>query len=72
MDSSLARNDLDGLLYNSIVGTILMCGQSINFNFNIKHYHNLIRYKIMITKQSDKISVKIIDSDYRIKSSIFS
>ena len=49
----------------------MISDQVANFSFNIKYYHNLIRYKILVLKQKDKITVKVEDKDYALKSAIY-
>jgi hypothetical protein len=72
-DSSgeLKRDELDGLVYTRVSGAVVVGQESQRFEFPIKNHFDLIRYKLLITSQGSKLSVRIVDADFEIKSAIF-
>ena len=67
MDTSLTRNDLDGLVYKNMQGVLNIKNKSTKFNVDIRHHHNLIRYKMIVLNKEDELSLKIVDRDYNVK-----
>ena len=67
----LSRSELDGLVYNKVHVNVYLDGVSETFSFYIKQYHELIRYQMVISKEGDKLKVKVVDADYQFKKLLF-
>ena len=70
-NSSLSRADLDGLVYDSVTVNVLVDGESKNFSFKIKNYHEIVNYKMLIGKKDNIMWVRVFDADYEMKKEIF-
>lgn len=70
--SDLKRNDLDDVVYTWVSGDVYLDGATHYFSYAIKEYHEIIRYSISIEKDGDQVSVRIVDTDLELKSSIYS
>jgi hypothetical protein len=67
------RNDLDGLIYTRVTLHIFAYGRSHDFEFAIKGYHDLIKYRIdvRISEKQNTIQVTVEDADYDFKKALF-
>ena len=65
--SSLKREELDGMVYSRVNVNVYAGGLSHSFNFKIKHYHETVRYKMIIEKEKEKLIIKVLDADYKMK-----
>ena len=51
LDSSkLLRDELDGVVYNKFKGKISIADVSHDFEFKIKKYHEVIKYKMTVER----------------------
>jgi hypothetical protein len=71
LNSALLRDDLDGLVYRKVAGSIVVGDKSQRFSFDIKVYHELVRYKAFVSHYNNGLSLKIVDADFNIKKSIY-
>jgi hypothetical protein len=70
-NENLQRDDLDGLVYSNLSGSVLVGNETQRFDFRIKNYHELVRYKLLVSRQSNSVNVKILDADYGLKVEVF-
>ena len=61
MNSSISRNDLDGLLYKTVSGNVIVEDRTVEFSFDVEHYHEMIHYGLYIVNRHDKMTLKIVD-----------
>ena len=69
--SDVKRNDLDGLVYTKLSGTVLIGNRVKKFGFYIKHHYDLIRYRLSVKWEQGLIKVRAVDADYKVKKDIF-
>ena len=65
------RNELDGLVYDKLSVNLFLDGKSLKFSFQIKNYHEIMRYKMIVMKEEGKLKVKVTDADYLFKKALY-
>lgn len=71
MNTSLNRNDMDGLVYKKVKGSLILKNQIANFEYIVKQYHKHIRYTMTIKNDENGLRIKVVDTDYQLKKKIY-
>ena len=67
----MVRNEMDGLIYNKVSASVFMNGESHNFWFYIKNYHQIMSYTMFIVREKEGLRVKVVDKHYGFKRDLF-
>ena len=68
----IKRNELDGLVYARVRMDVFLDGKSHTFEFPIKHYHEIIRYNVLVQKdRHGALQVLVKDADYAFKKTLY-